>query len=100
MPNVIAMPIGQGHGEYGRYAKDRGVNPIQILSPQLEPVTGSLASSATRVNVSATGKRVKLVKTGGTSRDLGRNIIQTTGGSGVEVSSVSSNSIPITEVTS
>jgi len=100
MPNVIAMPIGQGHGEYGRYAKDRGVNPIQILSPQLEPVTCSLASSATRVNVSATGKRVKLVKTGGTSRDLGRNIIQTTGGSGVEVSSVSSNSIPITEVTS
>lgn len=99
MPNVIAMPIGQGHGEYGRYAKDRGVNPIQILSPQLEPVTGSLASSATRVNVSPTGKRVKLVKTGGTSRDLGRNIIQTTGGSGVEVSSVSS-SIPITEVTS
>ncbi|MCH8264404.1 MAG: molybdopterin-dependent oxidoreductase [Proteobacteria bacterium] len=99
MPNVVAMPIGQGHSEYGRYAKDRGVNPIEILSPQIEPVTGNLATSATRVSVTATGKRVKLVKTGGTSRDLGRDIVQTTGGLGVEVSSAADNSIPITEVT-
>ncbi len=99
MPNVVAMPIGQGHREYGRYAKDRGVNPIEILSPQIEPVTGNLATSATRVSVTATGKRVKLVKTGGTSRDLGRDIVQTTGGLGVEVTSAADNSIPITEVT-
>ena len=99
MPNVVAMPIGQGHREYGRYAKDRGVNPIEILSPQIEPVTGNLATSATRVSVTATGKRVKLVKTGGTSRDLGRGIVQTTGGLGVEVTSAADNSIPITEVT-
>ncbi|MCH7670543.1 MAG: molybdopterin-dependent oxidoreductase [Proteobacteria bacterium] len=99
MPNVVAMPIGQGHREYGRYAKDRGVNPIEILSPQIEPITGNLATSATRVSVTATGKRVKLVKTGGTSRDLGRGIVQTTGGLGVEVTSAADNSIPITEVT-
>ncbi|MCH7816060.1 MAG: molybdopterin-dependent oxidoreductase [Proteobacteria bacterium] len=100
MPDVIAMPIGQGHHEYGRYAKDRGVNPIEILSPQIEPVTGSLASSATRVKLVATGRRVKLVKTSGMSRDLGRDIVQTTGPTGVEVSSARPNSIPITEVTS
>lgn len=99
MPDVVAMPIGQGHSEYGRYAKDRGVNPISILSPQVEPKSGNLASSATRVNITATGSRVKLVKTSGTSRDLGRNIVQTTGGAGTEVSSASSNSIPIVEVT-
>jgi molybdopterin-containing oxidoreductase family iron-sulfur binding subunit len=98
MPNVIAIPIGQGHGEYGRYAKDRGVNPIEILSPQLEPITGNLASSATRVSLTATGGRVKLVKTSGVSRDLGRDIVQHTG-AGVEVSSAVDNSIPITEVT-
>ena len=43
MPGVVAMPIGQGHDAYGRYAKDRGVNPIQILAPQMEAQTGSLA---------------------------------------------------------
>ncbi len=99
MPDVIAMPIGQGHTEYGRYAKDRGVNPISILSPQIEPNTGSLATSSTRVSIVATGRRVKLVKTSGTSRDLGRNIVQTTGGENSELGSAGSNSIPIVEVT-
>ena len=99
MPDVIAMPIGQGHTEYGRYAKDRGVNPISILSPQIEPNTGSLATSSTRVSIVATGRRVNLVKTSGTSRDLGRNIVQTTGGENSELGSAGSNSIPIVEVT-
>ena len=98
MPDVIAMPIGQGHLEYGRYAKNRGVNPIEILSPQMEPLTGALASSATRVKITATGRRVKLVKTGGTSRDLGREIVQTTGGKTGKGHSAKLNSIPITEV--
>ena len=98
MPDVIAMPIGQGHLEYGRYAKNRGVNPIKILSPQMEPFTGALASSATRVKITATGRRVKLVKTGGTSRDLGREIVQTTGGKTGKGHSAKLNSIPITEV--
>ena len=98
MPDVIAMPIGQGHLEYGRYAKNRGVNPIEILSPQIDQLTGALASSATRVKIKATGRRVKLVKTGGTSRQLGREIVQTTSGKAGEGHSAKLNSIPITEV--
>jgi anaerobic selenocysteine-containing dehydrogenase len=78
MPEVIAMPIGQGHGEYGRYARNRGTNPLQILTPHMDSRTGSLAWGATRVKIVATGRRVELVKTGGTSRELGRDIIQTT----------------------
>lgn len=76
-PDVVAMPIGQGHGEYGRYAKHRGVNPIEILAPEIEPSTGALAWSATRVKLVPTGRRVKLVKTDGTSRQLGRGIVRT-----------------------
>jgi molybdopterin-containing oxidoreductase family iron-sulfur binding subunit len=79
MPDVVAMPIGQGHSEYGRYAKNRGANPIQILAPQTDSKTGDLAWSATRVRLSPTGNKAKLVKTGGVSRELGRDIIQTTG---------------------
>ncbi|HEX5323053.1 MAG TPA: molybdopterin-dependent oxidoreductase [Capsulimonadaceae bacterium] len=30
-PGVIAMPIGQGHTNYGRYASGVGVNPFAIL---------------------------------------------------------------------
>jgi molybdopterin-containing oxidoreductase family iron-sulfur binding subunit len=102
MPDVVAMPIGQGHGEFGRYARHRGVNPIEILSPQVEAETGSLAASATRVRILATGKHVELLKTSGNSRDLGRNIVQWTGtrtlADAGEAHSVKLNSIPITTV--
>lgn len=78
-PDVVAMPIGQGHVEYGRYARHRGVNPLQILAPQIEASSGALAWSATRVRLVATGRSMKLLKTDGTSRELGRDIVRTTG---------------------
>jgi anaerobic selenocysteine-containing dehydrogenase len=80
MPGVVAMPIGPGHDALGRYARQTGVNPIQILAPNVDAKSGCLATSATRVNLVATGKRVEVVRTGGESRQLGRNIVQTTGG--------------------
>ena len=32
-PDVIAMPVGQGHQTFTRYASGRGSNPISILAP-------------------------------------------------------------------
>ena len=96
MPDVVAMPIGQGHSAFGRYAKNRGANPLEILSPQWDSTSGVLATSATRVQLVATGRQARLVKTGGESRQLGRNIVQTTGGdSGSPGHSAKLNSIPI-----
>jgi molybdopterin-containing oxidoreductase family iron-sulfur binding subunit len=50
-PDVIAMPVGQGHETFTRFASKRGVNPIAILAPLAEPETGSLAWAATRVKI-------------------------------------------------
>jgi anaerobic selenocysteine-containing dehydrogenase len=50
-PDVIAMPVGQGHQNFTRYASGRGANPISILAPTTEPETGSLAWADTRVRV-------------------------------------------------
>lgn len=50
-PDVIAMPVGQGHGTFTRYASGRGENPIRILAPLAEPETGALAWAATRVRL-------------------------------------------------
>jgi molybdopterin-containing oxidoreductase family iron-sulfur binding subunit len=96
MPDVVAMPIGQGHDAFGRYAKGRGANPIQILAPQIDTVSGSLATSATRVKLAGTGRHAAAVKIGGETRQLGRNIVQSTGGD-VHTSGHSAklNSIPI-----
>lgn len=54
-PDVIAMPVGQGHETFTRYASGRGENPIRILAPLAEPETGALAWAATRVNLSRIG---------------------------------------------
>ncbi|MBZ5513682.1 MAG: hypothetical protein LAN62_02335 [Acidobacteriia bacterium] len=55
-PEVVAMPVGQGHSQYTRYATSRGANPVKILHPLAEYETGSLAWAATRVKISRVGK--------------------------------------------
>jgi anaerobic selenocysteine-containing dehydrogenase len=50
-PDVLAMPVGQGHETFTRYASGRGENPIRILAPVVEAETGSLAWAATRVRI-------------------------------------------------
>jgi menaquinone reductase, molybdopterin-binding-like subunit len=67
-PDCVAMPIGQGHTNFTRYAKDRGANPISILAPLTELETGSLAWAATRVKISRIGKG-KMVLFGGGLRE-------------------------------
>ena len=50
-PGAVAMPIGQGHTVYGRNAAGRGTNPLAILDPTADAVTGALVYSATRVTL-------------------------------------------------
>jgi anaerobic selenocysteine-containing dehydrogenase len=60
-PEVVAMSLGQGHSSYGRYARRRGVNPLNLLAPALDTVTGTMASGATRVRIEGTGAKGRLV---------------------------------------
>ena len=50
-PDVIGMPVGQGHQTFTRFASGRGENPIRILAPLSEATTGALAWAATRVKL-------------------------------------------------
>jgi len=67
-PDVVAMPVGQGHENFTRYASGRGANPISILAPMIVPETGSLAWAATRVKISRVGEG-KLVLFSGSLRE-------------------------------
>jgi len=64
-PGVIAMPMGQGHDNFGRYASGRGANPMAILAPMQVSQTGSLAWAATRVSVSKVGQARLALFSGG-----------------------------------
>ena len=54
-PDVIGMPVGQGHETFTRYASGLGSNPIAILGATTEPDTGALAWAATRVKIARVG---------------------------------------------
>lgn len=64
-PDVLAMPAGQGHEHYGRYATGRGANPVQVLAQQMETATGSLAWASTRVNLARVGSGNLILFSGG-----------------------------------
>jgi len=64
-PDVISIPLGQGHKKYGRYAEGIGSNVLSILSPSKDKNSGALAWGATRVSLTPTGVRKRLPKNEG-----------------------------------
>ena len=69
-PDVVSVPMGQGHTAGGRYSEGRGANVLSILSPLADAETGALAWAATRVNLTKTGDWVRLPKFENTAPDL------------------------------
>ncbi|MBC8268339.1 MAG: molybdopterin-dependent oxidoreductase [Rhodospirillaceae bacterium] len=75
--DVVAVPMGQGHEDYGRYARGRGVNPLKILQPGSDAKTGELALYGSRAALAATGRAGRLIKMGNTETQHGRKIVAT-----------------------
>jgi anaerobic selenocysteine-containing dehydrogenase len=50
-PDIVAMPAGQGHSMFTRYASGRGANPVEVLAATTVDRVGSIAWAATRVRV-------------------------------------------------
>jgi len=70
-PDVIAMPAGQGHETFTRYASGRGSNPVNVLAPAVEPETGALAWASTRVKIVRVGEaNGELIRYGAALREF------------------------------
>jgi anaerobic selenocysteine-containing dehydrogenase len=50
-PDVVSIPVGQGHTAGGRWAEDRGANPNELIAPLTDRLSGELATQSTRVRV-------------------------------------------------
>ena len=61
-PDVVGMPMGQGHVAYGRYANGRGVNTVDLLELAEIGDTGELVWGSTRVSIEKTGDHEKLAR--------------------------------------
>jgi anaerobic selenocysteine-containing dehydrogenase len=55
-PDVIAMPIGQGHASFTRYASERGANPLVVVAGGPMGEEQIYAWAATRVKVTKVGE--------------------------------------------
>lgn len=58
-PDTVAMPFGQGHTAYGRYAENRGVNPNDLLGQRFNEA-GDLAFAGMKVRIEKTGRKQNL----------------------------------------
>src|SRR5213594_760081 len=73
-PDVLAVPTGQGHKAYGRYAKDRSFNAFELLDDK--PTAFGGRAFAVRVSVVKTGDHRRLATVEGDAREQGRGIIE------------------------
>jgi molybdopterin-containing oxidoreductase family iron-sulfur binding subunit len=73
--DVLAVPLGLGHTEFGSYATGRGVNPLDLLP--WDTGAAFLPYGSTRVQVTKVrGAYTKPAKTEGNPRQLGRGIVE------------------------
>jgi molybdopterin-containing oxidoreductase family iron-sulfur binding subunit len=71
----VALPIGEGHTAFGRYAINRGTNPLSLISPARE--TSSLhISPLPEVQIEVTVAREHFASTAEGNRGEGRGIAQ------------------------
>lgn len=61
-PDTIALPLGQGHTDSGRYARDRGANPVRLLGGEPGDNGANLMWSNVRVKIERTGEQKPLAR--------------------------------------
>lgn len=71
--DVVAMPIGRGHTAYGRFARDKGSNPLALLDGTTD-ASGGLAFMQLKVTLAKSGDTGRLATTEGSARQMGRGI--------------------------
>ncbi|MBA2626922.1 MAG: molybdopterin-dependent oxidoreductase, partial [Gemmatimonadales bacterium] len=72
--DVVAMPTGFGHTEYGQYAKGRGANALDLLGAPGQ--AAFVAYHSTRVRIEKMNTWMDVATTEGNPRQLGRGIAE------------------------
>ena len=73
---TLAMPIGQGHAAFGRFANSQSGNSVQLISPDLDPASGAIIRSVLEVAIEKLGRTIPLANTDGSLYQHGRRLAQ------------------------
>jgi len=76
-PDILAVPTGQGHAAYGRYAKERSFNAFELLGAGANGYGGR--SFVVRASATKTGEHRKIVTTEGSPRERGEGSVEVLG---------------------
>jgi molybdopterin-containing oxidoreductase family iron-sulfur binding subunit len=74
--DVVAIPLGQGHTAYGRYANGRGVNALTLLSPAQDQASGAVAFLSARARLAKGAKPALLARTQRVIEQYDREVAQ------------------------
>ena len=72
--DVVALAMGGGHTDAGRFANGSGVNAMALLPAETEEPSGALVNLATRVSITPTGQRRPLASVSGANQQHERGI--------------------------
>ncbi len=76
-PGVAAIPVGQGHTRYGRFADGLPANPFELLPPEIDAFSGAVARPPVLARMSDTGRDFAIAHTDGSLFQHDREIVQT-----------------------
>jgi anaerobic selenocysteine-containing dehydrogenase len=51
MPGVVSIPFGLGHRALGQWARDRGINPLELVETTLDAMTGLSLRFTARIKI-------------------------------------------------
>lgn len=54
--DTVAIQMGLGHDAFGRFTEGRGVNPMRLLGPAVDPASGAFAGYGVKVALTRTGE--------------------------------------------
>ena len=72
--DAIALAMGGGHTEYGRFANGNGVSPMPLLDDTADAASGATALVSATATVTPTGAWRRLASTEGSSDQDDRNV--------------------------
>jgi anaerobic selenocysteine-containing dehydrogenase/Fe-S-cluster-containing dehydrogenase component len=74
---TLAMPVGQGHVNYGRFASGNPANPMDLLPSGVDTNSGGMLRPSFRVSVKRLDKIHPIAHTDGSFYQEGRHLFQT-----------------------
>ncbi len=72
--DVVAVAMGGGHTDFGRWGTGKGANVMALLPAVAEQPSGALVTLATRVTLRPTGRRQRLVTNEGSDDQRDRTL--------------------------